>query len=423
MSGRYHSVTSAGSGEPGGSDPRSSVFFSLKTAALGGALLAAILGGGTTAVTTLDHSVRLTVDGKSRTVHTFGDTVRDVLENEGISLSSKDAVTPSAGSSIRDGSRISFRYGRPLTLSVDGNERQVWVTALSVQEALEQLDIRYENAELSVSRSTKISRRGLALAINTPKAITFIDGASQRQLSTTAITVQELLDELGAPLDVDDIAEPVVETKLLDGSTVKIRRIEKKQETLTEQVDFTTTEQPDDSILKGERKTLTEGVSGEKTKIFDVTYENGTEVARTLVAEAVTKEPITAVVRVGTKTPPPPPPPDPAPAPAASSSPSSSRTSPPPTPRPAPAISDEGVWDALAQCESGGNWSINTGNGYYGGLQFSASTWRSVGGTQYAPLPHQATREQQIAAAIVLRDRTGGYSSWPACSRKLGLPQ
>jgi resuscitation-promoting factor RpfB len=394
------------------------VFFSLKTVALAGALVA-VLGGGATAVTTLDHSVRLTVDGKSRNVHTFGDTVRDVLESEGIALSSKDAVTPSASSSIRDGSQISFRYGRPLTLSVDGNEQRVWVTALSVEEALEQLDIRYENAELSVSRATKISRRGLQLTINTPKAITFLDGATQRQLTTTAVTVQELLDELGALLDVDDIAEPAVETKLLDGSTVKIRRIEKKQETLTEPVEFTTTEQPDDSILKGERKTVTDGVPGEKTKIFEVTFENGTEITRNLVAEAMTKEPVTAVVRVGTK---PPPPPDPAPAPAASSSPSS-RPSPPPAPRPAPAISDEVVWDALAECESGGDWSINTGNGYYGGLQFSASTWRSVGGTQYAPLPHQATREQQIAAAIVLRDQAGGYSPWPACSRKLGLPQ
>lgn len=79
------------------------------------------------------------------------------------------------------------------------------------------------------------------------------------------------------------------------------------------------------------------------------------------------------------------------------------------------------AWDRLAQCESGGNWAINTGNGYYGGLQFDAQTWRAYGGTQYAPLPHQATREQQIAVATKMRDARGGYSAWPACSRKLGL--
>ena len=77
-------------------------------------------------------------------------------------------------------------------------------------------------------------------------------------------------------------------------------------------------------------------------------------------------------------------------------------------------------WDKLAQCESGGNWAINTGNGYYGGLQFSASTWRAYGGEQFAPYAHQATREQQIIVA----ERTlaaQGWGAWPACSARYGL--
>lgn len=75
------------------------------------------------------------------------------------------------------------------------------------------------------------------------------------------------------------------------------------------------------------------------------------------------------------------------------------------------------VWDRLAACESGGNWAINTGNGYYGGLQFSLSSWRGVGGSGY---PHQASREEQIARGEMLRAR-GGWGHWPACSAKLGL--
>lgn len=77
-------------------------------------------------------------------------------------------------------------------------------------------------------------------------------------------------------------------------------------------------------------------------------------------------------------------------------------------------------WDRLAQCESGGNWSINTGNGYHGGLQFSASTWRAYGGGQFAPTANLATREQQI----VIAERTlagQGWGAWPACSARLGL--
>jgi nucleoid-associated protein YgaU len=78
------------------------------------------------------------------------------------------------------------------------------------------------------------------------------------------------------------------------------------------------------------------------------------------------------------------------------------------------------TWDRLAQCESGGNWSINTGNGYYGGLQFSGSTWRAFGGGRYASSAHRASRSEQIAIAERVLDGQG-WGAWPACSRKLGL--
>jgi resuscitation-promoting factor RpfA len=78
------------------------------------------------------------------------------------------------------------------------------------------------------------------------------------------------------------------------------------------------------------------------------------------------------------------------------------------------------TWDRLAQCESGGNWSINTGNGFSGGLQFTPSTWRAYGGTAYASSAYLAGRSAQIAVAQrVLASQ--GWGAWPACSAKLGL--
>ncbi len=73
-------------------------------------------------------------------------------------------------------------------------------------------------------------------------------------------------------------------------------------------------------------------------------------------------------------------------------------------------------WDAVAACESGGGWSIATGNGYYGGLQFSAETWREFGGRRYAPLAHQASRAAQIAIAENVL-KVQGWRAWPVCSR------
>lgn len=87
-------------------------------------------------------------------------------------------------------------------------------------------------------------------------------------------------------------------------------------------------------------------------------------------------------------------------------------------PAAAPAASTGGgVWDRLAACESGGNWSTNSGNGYYGGLQFSLSSWRAVGGSGY---PHQASKAEQISRAEMLKARQG-WGAWPACTAKLGL--
>ncbi len=89
---------------------------------------------------------------------------------------------------------------------------------------------------------------------------------------------------------------------------------------------------------------------------------------------------------------------------------------PEPEPVPEPHVHDT-VWDRLAQCESNGDWHINTGNGYYGGIQFSERSWRWVGGSGY---PHEHSREEQIRRAEILLERQG-WVAWPACSKKLGL--
>jgi hypothetical protein len=84
------------------------------------------------------------------------------------------------------------------------------------------------------------------------------------------------------------------------------------------------------------------------------------------------------------------------------------------------ATAEGSVWDSLAQCEAGGNWATNTGNGYSGGLQFAHSTWTGFGGREFAPAAWQASRDAQIVVAErVLASQ--GWGAWPACTRKLGL--
>ena len=94
---------------------------------------------------------------------------------------------------------------------------------------------------------------------------------------------------------------------------------------------------------------------------------------------------------------------------------------PPPAPRRVVTYDGDTVWDRLAQCEASGNWAANTGNGYYGGLQFDLSTWRGYGGAEFAAYPHEATRDEQITVAKRLH-AARGFQPWPACRIKLGLP-
>ncbi|BCY13117.1 transglycosylase family protein [Actinoplanes sp. L3-i22] len=86
----------------------------------------------------------------------------------------------------------------------------------------------------------------------------------------------------------------------------------------------------------------------------------------------------------------------------------------------APASAASVNWDKLAQCESGGRWHINTGNGYYGGLQFSRSTWTANGGGKYAKTADKATKAEQIAIAKKLYAKRG-LSPWPVCGKKAGV--
>lgn len=87
---------------------------------------------------------------------------------------------------------------------------------------------------------------------------------------------------------------------------------------------------------------------------------------------------------------------------------------------PAAFAASDSAWDRLAQCESGGRWDVNTGNGFHGGLQFTPSTWRAFGGGAYAPVAYKASREQQIVVAErVLAGQ--GWNAWPVCSHKAGV--
>jgi uncharacterized protein YabE (DUF348 family) len=401
---------------------------------IGGATATAVaVGGGALAYTSIHKTVTLSVDGQSRQVETYGNEVSDVLEAEGIDLGEHDAVAPSPASELEEGDAIAVRIGRELTVALDGTTRTYWTTATNVDDALSQLGLRVSpESEFSISRGAGIGRDGLRLAITTPKDVTLVVAGDKREVSSTALTVRELLAERKVRSDDDDRISKPLGTELEDGLHVRVDRVSVDRRRAVESLSYSTKVRYSSSMYDGKTRIAREGDAGRKRLVYEVTKVNGKVRRDKLVDTKFLDRPNPRVVVYGTKDrPEPEPAPAPTPAPSSSGgsssgSSSSSGGSSSSSSSSAPATnyaSGSTTWDALAQCESGGNWAINTGNGYYGGLQFSASTWQAYGGGAYASTANLATREQQIAIAEKLRAATGGYGSWPACSQSLGLPQ
>jgi uncharacterized protein YabE (DUF348 family) len=334
-------------------------------------------------------SVTLTVDGLPTHVTTHGSTVGDVLHGRHIAIGPHDQVAPSLSTPIEDGSEISVRFGRPLHLTVDGKEQTYWVTATSVAPALAEIGRTFGSAELSTSRDASIGREGLDVAVYRPANVTVRLGtAAPISEIVSAADVADVLKQLGVNADSDDRVKPALATPITDGMSISYDEVHTATESATaEVVPFAVAQTQDASMAQGTQKITQAGVNGSRNVTYLVTYVDGKVRKKTVLTQQVITAPVTEQVTVGTK---------------ASSSFSGGST----------------VWDALARCEAGGNWAENTGNGYYGGLQFSLGTWRAYGGSG---LPSQASRETQIAIATKIRDASGGYGAWPACSRSLGL--
>jgi uncharacterized protein YabE (DUF348 family) len=316
-----------------------------------------------------------------------------LLKSKGIEVSGHDVVAPSMDAKVEDGTRVAVKFGRQVTFTIDGAKQTVWTTATTVDDALSALGIDLAGAKLSTSRSSSIGRQGLAIIIGTQKTVIIIDEGKKRTITTTGLTLADALAAAKISVDDDDKLSASQTTQLVDGSKFTFIRVDISSKTKKVKVGFSTDRKKSSTLKKGVTKIDTPGVAGVRAVTYRLVRHNGEIVKRTKIKSKLIKKPVTEVILVGTKT--------------TTTAKKSSGSSTP----------SGSVWDKIAQCESGGNWSINTGNGYYGGLQFSLSTWRAYGGSG---MPNKASREEQIRIAKKVQ-AADGWGAWPACTAKLGL--
>jgi resuscitation-promoting factor RpfB len=336
-----------------------------------------VLAGGTAAYGALSKTVTLSVDGRTDTIRTFSDSVTGVLASHDVKLRPGDKVQATQTGPVDDGDKIAVDFAKPVTVAVDGKAEQATVHDNTVGDVLDHFDVKpADDAYVSAKRSTPVSRSGMRVVISNPKTITVKADGDSKKITSSAPTVEDAVKDAGVRLDRDDQVDPGRLALVKDDQKLSVTRIEMVDKTETVDTDPPVEYRDDSDMEKGTTKVLEPGKSGRAREHVLITKADDKVRHRLVLTSKELKKPSTRVVARGTAE--------------------------------APSVASDSVWDKIAQCESGGNWHTNTGNGYYGGLQFSAATWHSVGGTG---LPSDHSREEQIKRAKILQARSG-WGQW-----------
>jgi uncharacterized protein YabE (DUF348 family) len=355
---------------------------------IGATLLALTFAGGYAVAA--HKTVKLTVDGSEMTVATMKSRVIDVVKENGFDVGDHDDLYPAANEQVHQSDSIVLRRSRPLQISLDGeNSRQVWTTASTVDEAMAQLKMT-DKAPAAASRGSRVPLAGMSLPVVSAKTVQLNDAGVPRTIHLAAPNVAGLLEAAGVPLKQNDNVVPPAWSPVVDNMQIQVTRI--RIDKVTQRLPLPPNNQqiPDVTMNMSRQVVDDPGMPGTQDVTFAVSTVNGVETGRLPVANVVITPARDGVLRVGAK---------------------------PGTE--VPPVTNGAVWDSLSKCEAGGNWAINTGNGFYGGVQFDQNTWERQGGLRYAPRADLATREEQIAIAEVTRARQG-WGAWPVCSGRIG---
>ena len=359
-----------------------------------GSMLATLLVGGGLAVVN-KKDVTIDVNGQQMDLVTMSNSVEGALKQAGIKIGPDDLIVPSPSERLTRTESIKVRSAKSVAVVVDGQEKTIKSTALTVDELVSEIGSEIggvnEGDLLSKGRDTVIPADGMKLDITRPKVVSINDGGDVTYTQMAASNVGDLLRRRNINLNPEDVVTPSITSPVKAGMDVRIDRVRTDQVRETVPFEAPANYKDDATAFEGDEVVEEAGTPGSKEVKRSIRIVNGKEESNTVISEKEVTPAKPATIKRGTK---------------AKSS--------------APSVANGSVWDSLAQCEAGGNWAINTGNGFSGGLQFTPSTWLAYGGGQYTPQAHLATREQQIAVASKVQAGQG-WGAWPACTAKLGL--
>lgn len=359
-------------------------------------LVGFVATGGQTMGATDSRFVRLYVDGDEQVIPTRAKTVGELLERRGITVDDKDIVEPSLDAEITvDDFEVNFYNAKPVMV-VDEGKKTLVISAEPTPEAVAEAaglkvypEDRIERTPANLENPTEAIQDGLVsekVIIERATPVHLNLYGKPLTLRTHADTVGELLTEKNVKLEEGDTVRPVQSTKLNPKIQVFVIREGKEIVSREEQIESPVERREDPSLDIGVMIVIKQGTPGKRLVTYEIELENGIESSRKEIQSIIIEQPTKSIVKVGTKL---------------------NKFS----------GSFAAALAALRSCESGGNYAINTGNGYYGAYQYNVGTWNGYGGYS---LPSDAPAYLQDQKAWETYSARG-WQPWPGCTAKLGL--
>ncbi len=246
-------------------------------------------------------NVSLTLNGNKKEIKTHAETVHELLGELKINYKKQDYLSPSVNAKVKDNMQIVWKPAYMVILKLNGEEKKVWTTRKTVKEFLAESEIAIkEQDQLSIPLEAKI-KQGLIINLDTAFQVVVNDGGEERTVWSTSTTVADFLEQQGIKLNELDRVEPGLDQMIGENVPINIVRVEKVTDVVEEPLEFATVTQKDSNLESGKQQVVQEGKTGKVQKTYEVILENGQEVSKTLISENVMENATDKIVAVGTK--------------------------------------------------------------------------------------------------------------------------
>jgi uncharacterized protein YabE (DUF348 family) len=243
----------------------------------------------------------MTLDGKEQIIKTHANTIQEIFNDLDISLRTEDYVSLSLDTKVKNNMQVVWEPAKQVHIVYDNEKKTIWTVSKTVKELLNEQGVSVTDHDKVLPSLEEEIKSNLEIAVNKAFSLTLSDGGKEQQVWSTSTTVADFLSQQGIELNELDRVEPQADTIVKKDDVIQIIRVEKVTDVVEEPIKFAIVTKKDSNLAKGSQKVINQGKEGLLTKEFEVVLENGKEVSRKLITEKTVQEKQDKIVAVGTK--------------------------------------------------------------------------------------------------------------------------